>query len=127
MDRECFSCQSIKTYVDKTGRHHWRIVKGKDWCNKCYSKYYGNKTISPEIIKKWRKLTKPKFIKFLGKKIYFSWLVRKHLCSECGVKCEMTDMHHLVYWPCMPWVSMIELCRKCHQKTKNIRNQYSNK
>lgn len=125
MNRECYSCHNKKAYVDKRGIEHWRIVDGNHWCDRCFHTHYSNKTINPDIKKKWNKINNPKKIKFLRKRIYFSWLIRNYVCSWCNAKSEMTDMHHLAYWPCMPWVSMVELCRKCHTKTKNMRNQYS--
>lgn len=127
MDRECYSCHTNKTYVDKTGRHHWHIVECSYWCDKCYHKHYTNKHRNPVITKKWRKHQNNRMINFLKTRIYLTFDFRKHVCSWCGITCKMTDMHHTVYWPCMPWVSMAELCRTCHTKTKNMRNQFSNK
>src|SRR5689334_11455781 len=119
-DRECYSCQSKKAYVDKRGIEHWRMVDGGYWCSNCYQKHFTNKHRNPVTTLKWHKHNNNRMINFLKTRVYLTWNFRKHVCAWCGCKSEMTDMHHLVYWPCMPWVSMIELCRKCHTKTKSI-------
>lgn len=62
---------------------------------------------------------------FLGRRIKLDWNPRKGICSECGAikgkDCKKSDIHHLKYIPCMVWACTIELCSKCHDKTKSKR------
>lgn len=120
LERKCAGCGGNKTYVDKTGRIHWRFNDGKPYCSNCYWKWAPR---GPSR-KKWQQIGNARKIKFLGIRVYLPWDFRKYVCSWCSRPDKMTDMHHLAYWPCMPWVGMVELCRKCHQKTKKISNQY---
>lgn len=122
--RICYCCGSDRTYIDKTGRHHWRLNPPTDLvlCKKCYNRLiddpYWNSINAPKYNKINAVGIYPRRITFKGKRILMKEKPRKDKCSWCGaikgIDCIRTSMHHLIYHEDDPLKDTVELCNRCH-------------
>ena len=118
-DRFCIECNSIETYIDKTGLQRWYKHDNGFICHKCYCKLF--------IHPKWNainnpinhKVYNPKRLRFKDKHMMLKENPRTGICSQCGarkgIECKKTDIHHIQYDPEDPLKYTIELCPSCHR------------
>ena len=140
-DRICYVCGSNKTYVDKTGRHHWANVDGEWFCKLHYQRYFDNPRRNPITSKKWNPIRHarygPRRNTFKGERIYHDENPRKGICEKCGrsigdeyINCDgqiaiikRTHIHHIQYDENDPLANTIELCVSCHMKEPRINSK----
>ena len=134
-DRMCYVCGSNKTYVDKTGRHHWANVDGEWFCKLHYQRYFDNPRRNPENSKKWNPITHAKYgprrMTYEGERIYRDKNYRVGECFKCGksvgdeyIDCvdetaiiKRTHGHHEYgYFIIFKWFGLVEYCARCHGK-----------
>lgn len=113
-NRKCDNCATTETYIDKTGRHHWRFIKDNEgnvlkiYCRKCWDKLIGSPKYNP--LRNKRRMT------FKYKQICVDHVPRTGFCSKCGKAVGKTHLHHEIYDDSDPLANTMELCQSCHSK-----------
>jgi hypothetical protein len=127
--RECYSCGSNKTYVDKTKKgtpyESWNGngIENQWLCHKCNNKYITNP--QSHLINN----TKLMCFTPLKKILTLEEDPRIGVCNFCravrGIDCKQTHMHHDNdrYDVTNPLKYAIELCVSCHRKEGKITNE----
>ena len=135
LNRQCVACDSKTTYVDKRGKHQWRMYDNEWYCKNCYSRYIDNPIRNPENSKKWNPITHkkygPKRMSFKDERIQLKENPRNGICRKCGksiggeyIDCKgrmaiikRTHEHHRYgYFIIFKWFGLVELCVSCHMK-----------
>lgn len=113
--RRVYSCYSCESKTTRTWYHN-HDLDDNVLCEMCDNRYFKNP----------RRKRATNLIRFLGKLVILSWDPRNGICSECGsrkgIDCELTNIHHYFYLPCMPWACIVELCVRCH-KNRHYRHK----
>lgn len=122
--RECYSCGSIKTYLN----HWYRNRPLEQWlCNKCNLHLITNpkwKPItSPITNKKWSQINNSRRLWFRDRVAKLTYVIKSGHCSKCSnnifdKSCKATHMHHWAYIIIFPWFGTEELCASCHAKQR---------
>ena len=127
LKRQCVSCHSTTTSVEKNGYTHWHQIPEGWLCKKCYNRLHTNPKwnliTNPINSPRWNPIKNPKRIVFtpIRKQVPLSFNPRKGICSNCGRsiskgEVKTTHMHHLKYDLNDPLAHTVELCASCHRK-----------
>ena len=140
-DRICVACDSKTTYIDRTGRHQWRMYDDHWYCKNCYCRYVDNPIRNPITSKKWNPIRHarygPRRYTFKDKRVQTKEIPRTGTCQKCGKKIgdeyincwgetaiiKRTHIHHIQYDENNPFGSTIELCVSCHMKEPRINSK----
>jgi hypothetical protein len=91
--RHCFICYSDKTFIDKTGRYHWRSYDSKWYCLKCWN-------IFQRLVKKG--FANDYAIEYLVKHKDQILIMRdkpkQRECYACGASTSYVDKFGLMHW-----------------------------
>jgi hypothetical protein len=123
----CYSCGSNTTYIrpsysrTKKPTEMWTFNVDKDdkiigcLCKKCYDHFFKNRPNLKEVNRNYQE----RCIDYLGLHILLSFKLTRDKCEVCGASNCKIERHHYFYLRTMPWACTMQLCTKCHNKTKS--------
>jgi hypothetical protein len=129
--RVCVICNSDKTYVTKRGQSQWYRHQDSYYCNNCQNKLVSN----PKRPDRNYPKDYTRAFTFRGKTRFSKRLVRKGICSQCGIKkgekytiwgkekTARIHLHHIQYHDDDPLKDTVELCGRCHIYTTMDNNK----
>jgi hypothetical protein len=133
--RHCYQCGSGITRL-RTSKEGWqweewcfRLGRDKPLCRTCakrliYSPLHRKRLHQTQHYKEYTAARGRRYIRYAGKTLCLSFRELTGFCSQCpnnihDRSCKKTDMHHaLGYFATLPWFGRVELCTKCHNRTK---------